>query len=421
MAPHESTKITRTKTDKPLLNNNNKERTVSDISLDDLMKKTPVNTATTEVPTEEKALELVKRDIPELSAVDEQKISEIRAEINLQDTSTLALYGTGAQKNIAEFSDSILSQVKAKDGGEVGQMLTDMLVQVQNSKPTSGGFLAKMFGKGKTEVQRFMASYETLSQQLDAIAARLESKQKEMTTQIAVFDKMYAQNLDYYHNLTLYIEAGEREIQDLRENTLPRLREEAKNSGDMMAVQAVADFEANVGRFEKKVHDLKISQTLSLQTAPQIKLIQQNDQLLVEKINDVIHSTLPLWRSQTVIALGLQKQRDALAVEKAVSDATNEMIRQNAAQLKQTTLEVRQEAERSTVDIETLEAANQDLIETIHSSVEITRQAAASRVAASQKMLQMKADLKQALIAASTGNTGSATAPDTSGGASPTV
>ncbi|MCU9996749.1 toxic anion resistance protein [Mobiluncus mulieris] len=420
MAPHESTKITRTKTDKPLLNNN-KERTVSDISLDDLMKKTPVNTATTEVPTEEKALELVKRDIPELSAVDEQKIAEIRAEINLQDTSTLALYGTGAQKNIAEFSDSILSQVKAKDGGEVGQMLTDMLVQVQNSKPTSGGFLAKMFGKGKTEVQRFMASYETLSQQLDAIAARLESKQKEMTTQIAVFDKMYAQNLDYYHNLTLYIEAGEREIQDLRENTLPRLREEAKNSGDMMAVQAVADFEANVGRFEKKVHDLKISQTLSLQTAPQIKLIQQNDQLLVEKINDVIHSTLPLWRSQTVIALGLQKQRDALAVEKAVSDATNEMIRQNAAQLKQTTLEVRQEAERSTVDIETLEAANQDLIETIHSSVEITRQAAASRVAASQKMLQMKVDLKQALIAASTGNTGSATAPDTSGGASPNV
>lgn len=394
---------------------------MSDISLDDLMKKTPVNTATTEVPTEEKALELVKRDIPELSAVDEQKIAEIRAEINLQDTSTLALYGTGAQKNIAEFSDSILSQVKAKDGGEVGQMLTDMLVQVQNSKPTSGGFLAKMFGKGKTEVQRFMASYETLSQQLDAIAARLESKQKEMTTQIAVFDKMYAQNLDYYHNLTLYIEAGEREIQDLRENTLPRLREEAKNSGDMMAVQAVADFEANVGRFEKKVHDLKISQTLSLQTAPQIKLIQQNDQLLVEKINDVIHSTLPLWRSQTVIALGLQKQRDALAVEKAVSDATNEMIRQNAAQLKQTTLEVRQEAERSTVDIETLEVANQNLIETIHSSVEITRQAAASRVAASQKMLQMKADLKQALIAASTGNTGSATAPDTSGGASPNV
>ncbi|NMX11988.1 toxic anion resistance protein [Mobiluncus mulieris] len=420
MAPHESNKITRTKTDKPLLSNN-KERTVSDISLDDLMKKTPVNTATTEVPTEEKALELVKRDIPELSAVDEQKIAEIRAEINLQDTSTLALYGTGAQKNIAEFSDSILSQVKAKDGGEVGQMLTDMLVQVQNSKPTSGGFLAKMFGKGKTEVQRFMASYETLSQQLDAIAARLESKQKEMTTQIAVFDKMYAQNLDYYHNLTLYIEAGEREIQDLRENTLPRLREEAKNSGDMMAVQAVADFEANVGRFEKKVHDLKISQTLSLQTAPQIKLIQQNDQLLVEKINDVIHSTLPLWRAQTVIALGLQKQRDALAVEKAVSDATNEMIRQNAAQLKQTTLEVRQEAERSTVDIETLEVANQDLIETIHSSVEITRQAAASRVAASQKMLQMKADLKQALIAASTGNTGSATTPDTSGGASPNV
>lgn len=378
---------------------------MSDISLDDLMKnKAQQAPAPTEVTTEAAAQELVKRDVAELTEEDEQKITAIRGEINLQDTSTLALYGTGAQKNIAEFSDSILSQVKAKDGGEVGQMLTDMLVQVQNSKPSDGGFLGKIFGKGKSEIQRFIASYETLSQQLDAIAARLEGKQKEMLGQIAVFDKMYAQNLDYYHNLTLYIEAGEREIQDLRENTLPRLHQEAKDSGDMMAVQAVADFEANVGRFEKKVHDLKISQTLSLQTAPQIKLIQQNDQLLVEKINDVIHSTLPLWRSQTVIALGLQKQRDALAIEKAVSDATNRMIRQNAAQLKQTTLEVRQEAERSTVDIETLEAANQDLIETINSSVEITRQAVAARAEASQKMIQMKSDLKQALIEASTGS-----------------
>lgn len=384
---------------------------MSEINLEDLMKNsTKTNPAPTEVPTEAAAQELVKKDVAELSAADEQKISEIRGNINLQDTSTLALYGTGAQKNIAEFSDSILSQVKAKDGGEVGEMLTNMLVQVKNSKPSSGGFLSKMFSKGKTEVQRYIASYESLSQQLDAIAARLEGKQKEMMGQITIFDKMYSQNLDFYHELTLYIEAGEREIQDMRENTLPKLHEQAKASGDMMAVQAVADFEANVERFEKKVHDLKISQTLSLQTAPQIKLIQQNDQLLVEKINDVIHSTLPLWRSQTVIALGLQKQRDALAVEKAVSDATNEMIRENARQLKQTTLEVRQEAERSTVDIETLEAANQDLIETIHSSVEITRQAVAARAEASQKMLQMKSDLKQALIEASTGNTSAAAA-----------
>lgn len=377
---------------------------MSEINLEDLMKNsTKANPASTEVPTEAAARELVKKDVAELSAADEQKISEIRAEINLQDTSTLTLYGTGAQKNIAEFSDSILSQVKAKDGGEVGEMLTNMLVQVKNSKPSSGGFLSKMFSKGKTEVQRYIASYESLSQQLDAIAARLEGQQKEMMSQITIFDKMYAQNLDFYHELTLYIEAGEREIQAMRENTLPKLHEQAKASGDMMAVQAVADFEANVGRFEKRVHDLKISQTLSLQTAPQIKLIQQNDQLLVEKINDVIHSTLPLWRSQTVIALGLQKQRAALAVERAVSDATNEMIRQNAAQLKQTTLEVRQEAERSTVDIETLEAANNDLIETIHSSVEITRQAVVARAEASQKMLQLKANLKQALIGATTG------------------
>lgn len=374
---------------------------MSNVSLEDLMTKTPSG-APTEVPSEATAMELVKKDVAELSPEDENKIAGIRKEIDVRDSVTLSLYGSGAQKNIAQFSDSILSQVRARDGGEVGELLTNMLVQVKNSKPTSGGFLSKLFSKGKTEIERYIASYDSLSQQLDAIAARLQGQQKEMMTQIAVFDKMYAQNLDYYHNLTLYIEAGEREIKDLRENTLPKLHEEAKNSGDMMAAQAVADFEANVERFEKKVHDLKISQTLSLQTAPQIKLIQQNDQLLVEKINDVVNSTLPLWRSQTVIALGLQKQRDALAMEKAVSDATNEMIRENARQLKQTTLEVREEAERSTVDIETLEAANKDLIETINSSVEITKRAIASRAEASEKMITMKDDLKKALVEATT-------------------
>lgn len=389
---------------------------MSDISLDDLMKSTPAN-AEAPAPSEEGALALVKSDIGELTAADEAKIGDIRKEIDVRDTSTLSLYGAGAQKGIAEFSDGILSQVKARDGGEVGELMTQMLVQVKNSKPSDGGFLAKLLNRGKNEIQRFIASYETLSQQLDAIAAKLQGQQKDMMTQVAVFDKMYEQNLEYYHNLTLYIEAGEREVADLRKNTLPRLHEEAKQSNDMMAVQAVSDYEANVERFEKKIHDLKISQTLSLQTAPQIKLIQQNDQLLIEKINDVINSTLPLWRSQTVIALGLQKQRDALAMEKAVSDATNDMIRQNAQMLKQTTIEVRQEAERSTIDIETLEAANKDLIDTINSSVEITKKAVEARAQAGEKMLAMKEDLKQALVEATSGRIDSASSQGNATGA----
>lgn len=194
--------------------------------------------------------------------------------------------------------------------------------------------------------------------------------------------------------------AGNEKIADMRENQIPRLLEEAKASDNPMALQVVTDLEDNVNRFEKKVHDLKISQTLAMPSAPQIKLIQNNDQLLANKITDAINHTIPLWKSQTVIALGLAKQEEVLKMQKAISDATNEMIRENAKKLKKTTLDVREEAERSTVDIETLEEANKELIKAIEGSIEISKKAKEQRKESEQKMVQIKDDLKNALMSA---------------------
>ena len=194
--------------------------------------------------------------------------------------------------------------------------------------------------------------------------------------------------------------AGNEKIADMRENQIPRLLEEAKASDNPMALQVVTDLEDNVNRFEKKVHDLKISQTLAMPSAPQIKLIQNNDQLLANKITDAINHTIPLWKSQTVIALSLAKQEEVLKMQKAISDATNEMIRENAKKLKKTTLDVREEAERSTVDIETLEEANKELIEAIEESIEISKKAKEQKKESKQKMVQIKDDLKNALMSA---------------------
>jgi len=227
-----------------------------------------------------------------------------------------------------------------------------------------------------------------------------QSEQKELVKQVQLFDRLYDQNLNYYNDLEIYIMAGKEKIEDMRQNQLPRLFEEAKNSDNPMAMQVVSDLEANVDRFEKKVHDLKISQTLAMQSAPQIKLIQNNDQLLANKITDAVNHTIPLWKSQTVIALGLAKQEDVLKLQREISDATNQMIRENAKKLKQTTLGVREEAERSTVDIETLEEANKELIEAIQGSIEISKKAKEQRAQAEDKMLKIKDDLKVALTSA---------------------
>ena len=368
-----------------------------EIKLDDLLQNQP--NAPAKIMDEKEASILAKNDLPVLTDEERKKINAIKENLDLRDASIASFYGTDSQRNMAEFSDSILSQVRSKNAGDVGKNLTALLVTVKNNPPKENqGFLSKLFHGGKMEIERIIASYDSLSGQIDQISAQLQNQQKDLMKEIEIFQRLYQENLFQYQELGLYIMAGEEKVKEMREKVLPKLYEEAKASENPMAMQVVQDLEENVNRFENKVHELKISQTLALQTAPQIKLIQNNNQLLVDKINHVISNTLPLWRSQTVIALGLAKQEEALRVQKAVSDATNALIKDNAKKLKQTTLGIKEESERSLVDIEALEAANKDLIDTINGSVEISRQAKAKRAEAEEKMVQIKNDLRQALV-----------------------
>lgn len=372
---------------------------MTEIKLDDLLKEQP-KTAAKEI-TENQAKELVKQEIKPLSEADKARVEKIKNELDLRDSTSANLFGVNTQNSIAEFSDEILSKVRAKDAGDAGKLMTDLLVKVRNSHyDDDQNFIEKIFNGGKNKVERFIASFEDLSGQIDSISAKLQNEQKELIKQVQLFDRLYEQNLNYYNDLEIYIIAGKEKIEDMRNNQLPRLLEEAKKSDNPMAMQVVSDLEDNVNRFEKKVNDLKISQTLAMQSAPQIKLIQNNDQLLANKITDAVNHTIPLWKSQTVIALGLAKQEEVLKMQKDISDATNQMIRENAKKLKQTTLDVRKEAERATVDIETLEMANKELIEAIEGSIEISQKAKEQRKESEQKMVQIKDELKNALSAA---------------------
>lgn len=373
---------------------------MTDLKLDDLLKEKPTTEAS--VLSEAEATELVKKEVKQLSEEDKARVEKIKNELDLRDSASANLFGVDTQSNIAEFSNEILGKVRAKDAGEVGELMTNLLVKVRNVNydDEDQGFLKKIFSGGKNKIERFLASYDDLSGQIDSISATLQNEQKDLLRQVQLFDKLYDQNLNYYNELEIHVLAGEEKVREMREQTLPALFEEAKNSDNPMATQVVADLEANVNRFEKKVHDLKISQTLAMQTAPQIKLIQNNDQLLINKITDAVNHTIPLWKSQTVIALGLAKQADVLKMQKEISDTTNQMIRENAKKLKQTTLDVRKEAERSTVDIETIEIANKELIEAIQGSIEISNKAKEQRALAEEKMVQIKDDLKVALTSA---------------------
>lgn len=346
----------------------------------------------------EEAEKVTHEDLPMLSEEDQAKVQALKEELDLRDSSLSTFYGSVAQENMAEFSNTILSEVQAKDSGEVGALLTDLLVKVDSSNgEDKGGFLDRLFSSGKNRIERYLASYRSLSQNIDAISAKLQDEQKALMKQVTLFDQLYAKNLQEYRDLEIYIQAGQAKLQEMRQEALPSLYDQAKASDNPMALQVVKDLEANVDRFDRKIHELKVSQTLALQTAPQIKLIQNNNQLLVDKINDVVVNTIPLWRSQTVIALGLAKQEEALGMQRNISEATNRLIQGNAQKLKQVSLGVREEAERSTVDIESLEAANQDLIDTIKGSLEISKEARAKRADAEKRMVKIKDDLQQAL------------------------
>ncbi|WP_286034597.1 toxic anion resistance protein [Megamonas hypermegale] len=382
---------------------------MANISLDDLLKakEREFNAQTqTQIQTVEPSKEIAKvtQQTELISPEDRKRIDEIKNAIDLTDSQASVQYGVNAQRNIAEFSDTILNNIRSKDSGYVGELLSNLVVKVKGFEvdgSNNGSFIKKIpiLGSLVGKAQNMMAEYDKLSVQVDKIQAELDKARMVMLKDIVMFDTMYDKNVEYFKELQLYIRAGEEKIQELQTQTIPRLRQEAASSQNQMAVQLVSDFENAVSRFEKKVHDLKLSKTIAIQTAPQIRLIQNNDKVLVDKVQSAIFNTIPLWKSQIVIALGLSRQQKVLQMQREITNTTNELLRRNAEMLKQSTLETARETERGIVDIETVKKVNDDLISTIEETIKIQQEGRQKRKAAEAELVQIEDRLKQTLLA----------------------
>ena len=374
-----------------------------DINLDDLFANSAENKSaenSQEQPTETAVVEVSKK-VETLSPEEMRKVQSIKDSINLLDSSTPLSFGASAQKDIAEFSNSVLSKVRTKDSGEVGVLLNDLVSKVKGFEPSESKsfvskipFLGALVDKGNNLIQGF----EKLSTQVDKISAALERSKIQLMEDVVLYDNLYQKNLDYFKDLELYIRAGEEKLVELREVTLPKLKAQANAKNDPMAVQLVSDFEQSVERFEKKVHDLKLSKTIAIQSAPQIRLIQNNDKLLIDRVQAAIFHTIPLWKNQMVIALGLSRQQQVINLQRAVSDTTNQLLQRNAQLLKQNTIETAKENERAIVDIDTLKKVNQDLISTIEETLKIQQEGRQKRAAAEKELLNIESTLKNTLL-----------------------
>lgn len=353
--------------------------------------------------TEPADMETVQTQVEELTPEEKARVEEIKSSIDLMDSQTTLQYGVGAQRNISSFSDNILAQVRSKDSGYVGELMSDLVLKVKDVgvDQLDDGVLDRIpFLKNASRaVRKFMQRYEKLEAQIDHIEQELEQARMQMLKDITMFDGLYEKNLEYFHELQIYIVAGEEKLKELRETTLPKLHEQAAAKGDPMSAQLVRDFEDTVNRFEKKIHDLKLSKTIAIQTAPQIRLIQNNDKMLVDKIQTAVLSTIPLWKSQIVIALGLHRQETVLKMQQSVSEATNTLLTKNAELLKQNSIEVARESERGIVDLETLKKVNADLIATIEETIKIQQEGRAARKNAEVELAGIEQQLKQTLLA----------------------
>ncbi len=378
---------------------------MADINLNDLMAKKKASASTEQaiVPVEPaKEIAKVTQQIETLTPEEKAKVQSIKDAIDLTDSSTPLSFGAPAQKEIAQFSDSILSKVRAKDSGEVGTLLNDLVSKVKGFDVTkkNDSFLSNLpiIGSLVSKADDVMQGYEKLSTQVEKIQAGLENSKVKMMEDIVMFDTLYQKNLDYFKDLQLYIRAGEEKLDEMRTTTLPKLRAQASESGDPMAVQVVNDFEQSVDRFEKKIHDLKLSKTLAIQTAPQIRLIQNNDRVLIDRVQSAIYHTIPLWKNQMVIALGLTRQKEVIELQRAVSDATNDLLRRNAEMLKQNSIDTAKANERGIVDIETVKKVNEDLISTIEETLRIQHEGRQKRQAAEKELVAIEGRLKDALL-----------------------
>lgn len=346
-----------------------------------------------------------KIDMNSLTEDQKQRVQEIIKDINVEDSQFVLQYGIGAQSQIASFADNVLNEVRAKDSGFVGEVLSDLMIKVKEidvDGVANRSFASRIpiVGGLMDSGKKFAARYQKLGTEIEKIVEELDKSRMQLLKDITLLDFMFEKNLEYLGNLNYFIIAGTLKLQELNEVTIPAMQQQVQSSNDPIEAQKLNDLLQLVHRFEKKIHDLKLSRTIALQTAPQIRLIQNNNQVLVEKIQSSILNTIPLWKNQIVIALSLYRQRRALAVQREVTDTTNDLLRRNSEMLKESSIGIAKENERGIVDIETLKKVNGDLIATIEETLKIQADGREKRKQAEIELKNIENELKNKLIGA---------------------
>lgn len=372
--------------------------------LDEMMQKAP--TLTLDPFGEEKAAvaekepePLVKEEEVNLSPEERRMVEEFAAKIDLHSSNMILQYGAGAQKKMADFSETALENVRTKDLGEVGEMLASVVSELRTleEEEEDKGFFS-FFKKSGNKLANMKAKYEKAEGNVERICDALESHQIQLLKDIALLDKMYELNVTYFKELSMYIAAGKRKLEEVRNTEMAQLEAKAKGSGLPEDAQAVSDLSSLCNRFEKKIHDLELTRAVSLQMAPQIRLVQSNDTLMSEKIQSTIVNTIPLWKSQMVLAIGVENSAKAAKAQREVTDMTNALLRKNAETLKMATIETAKETERGIVDMETLKATNESLIATLDEVMKIQTEGKEKRRAAEVELNRMEGELKQKLL-----------------------
>lgn len=341
-----------------------------------------------------------------IDTLDEQHQEQARAlakQIDEKNLQAIISYGAAAQKQLGEFSHQMLSHVQAKDTGEIGDILNDLMERLNETDPNdlvaeNPGFFQKFFGKIKKSIYEMQAKYQEVGSQVDKIAIRLDHEKNGLLNDNLSLEQLYQRNKDFFDALNIYIAAGELKLAELQEKLIPEALEKARVTGDQMDVQVVNDLEQFLDRLEKRNHDLKLTRQMTIQQAPQIRLIQNTNQALAEKIQSSITTTIPLWKNQIAIAMTLLRQKDAVTAQRQVSETTNQLIQKNSEMLKISTIETARENERGIIDLETLQKTQKDLIETLEETLKIQQEGRARRRKAEVELTNMEEDLRQKLL-----------------------
>lgn len=342
--------------------------------------------------------ELKEFDESMLSEKERQTVDEFARQIDLTNSTVILQYGAGTQMKMADFSEKALENVRTKDLGEVGELLSGVVKELKSfDEEEEKGFFG-IFKKSSNRLQSMKAKYAKAETNIDEICKMLEKQQVQLLKDIALLDKMYELNLTYFKELSMYILAGKKKLYEIRTEEIPKLLEKARQTGLAEDAQAAKDLDGMCNRFEKKIHDLELTRTVSLQTAPQIRLVQSNDTLMVEKIQSTAVNTIPLWKSQVVLALGVEHSAQAAEAQRQVTDMTNELLMKNAQKLQMATVDTAKESERGVVEIETLKHTNETLITTFDEVMKIQQEGRQKRAEAEKEMLRLEEELKRKLL-----------------------